>query len=248
MIIIHATEHTGPPAFRSRGIHVVQRIGLIPSRLARRVSAPIAPSPDFEAQARIQPIFLAKRPGHARCYACHAGSGSNAYLQKLSPGAAEWDEAQSRKNFEAIKRLIPPGAPEKSRLLTRPLDERAGGDEFHGGGKHWASRDNSEWQTLAAWIRGETPATAASADANRHVRIVQTNSAGDSVHLIDPATNTVVAGSRASKRTTAPRLRRRQPSTSPTKPRARSTSSDADAEGRHTHPAQRPSQQPVDLA
>src|SRR5262245_29384585 len=68
--------------------------------IAQAAPAP-APSPDFETfKTRIQPIFLAKRPGHARCYACHAGSGANAYLQKLTPGADTWDDAQARKNFE----------------------------------------------------------------------------------------------------------------------------------------------------
>src|SRR5262245_56278171 len=161
--------------------------------IAQAASAP-APPLDFETlKTRIQPMFLAKRPGHARCYACHAGSGGTRYLQKLSPGAAAWDEAQSRKNFDEVARLIAPGAPEKSRLLTRPLDAGAGGDEFHGGGKHWATRDHPEWRALAAWVRGEAAASAAAAMADRHVRIVQTNSAGDSVHLIDPATNTIVA-------------------------------------------------------
>jgi len=31
-----------------------------------------APSPDFEFfKTRVEPIFLKKRPGHARCYFCH---------------------------------------------------------------------------------------------------------------------------------------------------------------------------------
>ena len=28
-------------------------------------------------------------------------------------------------------------------------------DPFHAGGKHWKSQNDPEWQTLAAWVRGE---------------------------------------------------------------------------------------------
>src|SRR5262249_46371055 len=117
-------------------------VSLVAACLIAQAASVPAPSPDFETfKTRVQPIFLAPRPGHARCYASHPGSGANAYLQRLSPGADTWDDAQSRKNFESITRLIPAGSPEKSHLLTRPLEAGAGGDEFHGGGKHWTSRD-----------------------------------------------------------------------------------------------------------
>ncbi|HTM24591.1 MAG TPA: hypothetical protein VL225_05305 [Vicinamibacterales bacterium] len=106
-------------------------------------------------KARVQPIFLAKRPGHARCYVCHRGSGATSYLQVLSPGAATWNDEQSRKNFDAVRRYIVPGHPEQSRLLIHPLAEEAGGDDFHGGGRQFAARNTPGWQTIAAWIRGE---------------------------------------------------------------------------------------------
>ena len=124
-----------------------------------------APSQSLEAglsldyeffKTRVQPIFLNKRPGNARCYVCHRGTGGTTYLQVLTPGATMWDDAQSRKNFDAVRRFVVPGAPLKSKLLMHPLAEHAGGDEFHGGGHHWTSQENPEWQTLAAWVRGQT--------------------------------------------------------------------------------------------
>ena len=120
-------------------------------------SAGLATPPlDYEFfKARVQPIFLAKRSGHARCYVCHQGSSATSYLQTLSPGAATWNEEQSRKNFEAIRRYIVPGHPEQSRLLMHPLAEEAGGDDFHGGGRQFATKTTPEWQAIAAWIRGE---------------------------------------------------------------------------------------------
>ena len=123
--------------------------------------APATPgiSLDYEFfKANVQPIFLKKRPGNARCLVCHR-SGGVTYLQPLSPGATTWDEEQSRKNFEAVKRFVVPGNPLKSKLLMHPLAEEAGGDDFHGGGHHWKSQDNPEWQAMAAWVRGQTAST-----------------------------------------------------------------------------------------
>ncbi len=105
---------------------------------------------------RVQPIFLAKRPGHARCIVCH--DHTNPRLEELSPGATTWNEEQSRKNFESWERVVAPGDPMSSRMLMHPLASAAGGDPFHAGGKHWASQSDPEWQTLAAWVRTGTPA------------------------------------------------------------------------------------------
>jgi len=114
-----------------------------------------APSLDFEYfKANVQPIFLAKRPGHARCIACH-GSGTPLRLQPLSPGSTTWTDEESRKNFAAVQRVVAPGNP-KSMLLVHPLEEQAGGDFFHSGGKHWSSQNDPEWQALRAWVMGQT--------------------------------------------------------------------------------------------
>ena len=119
-------------------------------------SSPAAAPPlDYSFfKERVQPVFLKKRPGHARCVTCHRHRTPP--LQELKPGAANWDEEQSRQNFEVWKLFVVPGDPMKSRLLLHPLAEAAGGDHFHAGGKHWKSQSDPEWQTLAAWVRGET--------------------------------------------------------------------------------------------
>ena len=72
----------------------------------------------------------------------------------LPPGATTYTEEQTRRNFERVSRLVTPGEPLKSVLLRNPLDKEAGGSEWHGGGKHWRSQNDAEWQTLAAWVRG----------------------------------------------------------------------------------------------
>src|SRR5207244_10978996 len=145
---------------------------------------------DFEYfKTKIQPILLAKREGHARCVSCHT-TGTPMRFQPLSPGAAMWNEEESRKNFEVIRARVVAGNPLKSKLLTHPLEEEAGGDPSHDGGKHWKSQDDPEWQTLAAWVRGQTVSSTATVPGK--VRIIQTNSAGDDVSIIDPVTNKVV--------------------------------------------------------
>jgi YVTN family beta-propeller protein len=151
---------------------------------------PAAPTLDFDYfKARVQPILTTKRDGNARCISCH-GFGTTMRLQPLGDDAATWSEADARKNFEILSARVLPGDPDGSRLLKHPLAEEAGGDPHHDGGKHWASKNVPEWQTLAAWAGGAT--LAAESAPKLSVRIVQTNSAGDNVHLIDPATNKVV--------------------------------------------------------
>jgi hypothetical protein len=117
-------------------------------------SAAVTSSPDYEMfRTKVEPILTSPRKGHARCSACHSRGGGNAFLEPLSPGTTAYTDEQSRRNFERIQRLIVAGQPEKSILLTNPLAEEAGGSHWHGGGKHWQSQSNPEWQTLSAWVR-----------------------------------------------------------------------------------------------
>jgi hypothetical protein len=116
-------------------------------------AAPPAPPSTLDFgiyKAKVQPLFFEKRPGHARCITCHARS-SAFRLQPLPAGRA-WNEEESRKNFEMASRFVLPGAPARSRLLTMPLEHEAGGTEFHSGGKHWKSQDDSRWNALADWV------------------------------------------------------------------------------------------------
>ncbi len=157
-----------------------------------------APSADYAFfKERVQPIFIEKRPGHARCVTCHQHRTPR--LEEFAPGADNWNDEQSRRNFEVWKQYVVPGHPARSRLLLHPLAHTAGGDPFHAGGKHWTSRSDPEWRTLAAWARGKTledsdvmRAGAARSAGGDRVRVLQTNAAGDNIHVIDPATNQVV--------------------------------------------------------
>ena len=105
-------------------------------------------------KAKVQPIFLNKRPGHARCVSCHSDA-TPFRLQPLQKGSATWNEEESLKNFEAAKRMVVPGSL-KSPLLAHPLLQAAGGDFFHSGGKQFDSQDDPEWQAMKAWVLGKT--------------------------------------------------------------------------------------------
>src|SRR6202050_3981171 len=56
---------------------------------------------DFETyRPRVEPIFLKRRPGHARCAVCHEANNSAFRLQPLPAPGAVWTEEQSRRTFE----------------------------------------------------------------------------------------------------------------------------------------------------
>ena len=122
-------------------------------------AAPARPTLDYEYfKTKVQPIFLKKREGHARCIACH-GQGTPMRLQPLDPGATTWTDEESRQNFDAVRRVaVVPGSL-KRKLLMHPLAEEAGGDFYHNGGKHFASQNDPEWQTLRNWVMGTTRGT-----------------------------------------------------------------------------------------
>ncbi len=165
---------------------------LLAALLGQQPAAPPAsPALDYEFyKARVEPLFLERREGHARCVTCHVGSAT-LRLQRLPEGARTWTEEQSRKNFEAAMAMVVPGSPGASKLLRHPLARAAGGDVFHGGGQHWTTKSDPDWKVLEAWVNGATLA-ASHASKDRVARIIQTNAAGDNIHVIDPASNTVV--------------------------------------------------------
>jgi hypothetical protein len=116
---------------------------------------------DFDVyRSRGEPIFYAPRggghgPSASPCVTCHVHSGTPLKLQPLqeaSDGSVYWTEAQSRQNFEMVSRLVVPGSPDRSRLLLKPLVASAGGARFHVGGKFYPSRDDPQWQMIAAWV------------------------------------------------------------------------------------------------
>jgi len=106
---------------------------------------------DYETYKKtVEPIFVQKRTGHARCVACHSASNNAFRLQPLPEGTT-WTDEQSRRNFESVSKLVNPANPQASKLLMHPLAHEAGGDEFHSGGRQFLSKDDPDWKAMAAW-------------------------------------------------------------------------------------------------
>ncbi len=130
--------------------------GSLTQAWSQPASSTASPSLNYEFfKAKVEPIFLAKRAGHARCVVCHTFNNAPFHLVRLSPGTTTWTEEQSRRNFELVQKVAQPGF-EGSKLVVHPLAEEAGGDPHHGGGQQFNSKDDPEWSTLKAFVLGAT--------------------------------------------------------------------------------------------
>jgi YVTN family beta-propeller protein len=160
---------------------------------AMQSGAPANDVLDFQRfKTDVQPIFLKQRPGHARCYGCHILSNRPFHLATLSPGLANWTEEQSHENFQSVSQLVVPGKPESSRLLMHPLAPEAGGDAFHSGGRQFASCEDPDWIAMSEWVRSGAVGSSAKTTSEPKIRVYVTNSAGDTLDVIDPSINQVV--------------------------------------------------------
>src|ERR1051325_3265865 len=141
---------------RSSILAAVMVLGAIaPTGLVAQPKA--KPTLDYDFyKARVEPIFLKKKAGHTRCVVCHSESNNFLKLEPLEHGAKTWTDEQSRKNFEAVSKLVNPGEPMVSRLLMHPLAPEGGGDVFHSGGRQFASVNDPDWKAMAAWGNGAT--------------------------------------------------------------------------------------------
>jgi hypothetical protein len=117
-----------------------------------------ADAPDFDYfKAKVQPIFVTKRPGHARCVMCHAEANNALRLEKLPAGQETWNEEQTRKNYDTVVKLVQAADdPLKSKILIHPLAPEAGGDAFHSGGRQFANKNDQNWKIIATWAKGAT--------------------------------------------------------------------------------------------
>ena len=108
-------------------------------------------------KAKVQPIFLVKRPGHAPCVMCHADANNMLRLEKLPDGQSTWSEEQTRKNFDTVAKIVQAvDDPLSAKILLHPLAPEAGGDAFHSGGRQFASKNDPNYKIIAQWAQGAT--------------------------------------------------------------------------------------------
>ena len=144
-------ESTSDPEYQT----VLEWIEMLPEA---QFTPAAAPQLDFEFyRACVQRVFATPKPGHLPCTQCHSG-GLAGFAPRAANGTA-WTEDEARRGFTAIQRLIVPGNPTQSRWLLKPLHPDGGGSYTHNGVRRWQSRDDPEWQMLAAWVRGERRGT-----------------------------------------------------------------------------------------
>lgn len=137
---------------------VVAACAVAPLVIGLTLSVSAAATLDYDYfKAKVQPIFLAKRPGHAPCVMCHAEANNMLRLQKLSQGQATWNEEDTRRNFDTVSKIVEAvDDPLRAKILLHPLAPEAGGDAFHSGGRQFADKNDPNWKTIAAWATGAT--------------------------------------------------------------------------------------------
>lgn len=148
--------HTGGTFWQSKNDAEYQAVlKWIRSFPAERYAAAPEPPLDFTFfRSCVQKVFQNPREGHIRCSNCHAG-GLMGFAPVPAEGRSEWNDEEARRAFQVISRLVIPGNPVQSRFLLKPLHPDGGGSYAHNGPRRWPTREDPEWQMLAAWVRGE---------------------------------------------------------------------------------------------
>ena len=121
--------------------------------IVTRAEAPL----DYDYfKAKVQPIFLTKRPDHARCVMCHAGANNMLHLQGAVPrcsglgrGADPQELRHGVEDRAGSRRSAAEQDPDRS--------ARAGGRRrrlSNSGGRQFADKNDPYWKTIADWAQG----------------------------------------------------------------------------------------------
>ncbi|MCC7139313.1 MAG: hypothetical protein IT460_12900 [Planctomycetes bacterium] len=145
----------GTPAYRAWTDFIRGEKGSAkPAAPAASKPAAPAPAPTATGQpdfgffvARIEPVLMGV------CAQCHAGTGKGQFALITHAPGTRFPEADHRRNFETVLRLLVPGKPELSRFLLKPLAERDGGMKHEGGDR--ISKGDANHKAWTDFIRGE---------------------------------------------------------------------------------------------
>ena len=120
---------------------------------AAATSAPA--SLDYEYfKTRVQPIFVAKRPGHARCVACHSGAHAAA---PAAAGEGQRDVERGGVAEELRGRAARGGGRQsEERLLIHPLEESGRRRLLSQWWQALGLAERSRMADAEAWVLGQT--------------------------------------------------------------------------------------------
>src|SRR5262249_60135661 len=105
--------------------------GSLTQAWGQQASSTASPALDYEFfKAKAEPVFLVKRPGHARCVVCHTFNNAPFHLVRLSPGSTTWNDEQSRRNFEFVQKVAQPRV-DGCKVAVHPLADAARGEPHH---------------------------------------------------------------------------------------------------------------------
>jgi hypothetical protein len=132
---------------------ILDWISALPAAEFTPAEAEVAVDFQFYRACVLPNVLSVGNYGQLPCTSCHAGGQAGFAPRSTSGGILT--VAEARQGFEALQRLIVPGDPMMSRFILKPLHPDGGGSYAHNGVRRWRNRSDTEWQTLAAWIRGE---------------------------------------------------------------------------------------------
>ena len=127
---------------------------LIAGVSGRNRLAPARPSLDYEFfKTKVQPIFSTSAPGTpgaSRVIGRHAAAPAGA-----RPGRHDVDRGRVAQELRRRPAEVVPGSVKKQ--AAHASARGIGGRRLlHNGGKHFSSQNDPEWQTLKAWVMGQT--------------------------------------------------------------------------------------------
>ena len=128
-------------AARERSLPTLAALALAQAVASSLLASEPTPQQIEFFEKRIRPVLV------TNCYACHSGA------IKAPMGGLRVDTRESLLRGGGRGPAIKPGDPDGSHLLKQPLAHEAGGEEFHSGGRQFATKDDPSWKAIADWVR-----------------------------------------------------------------------------------------------
>ena len=133
---------------------------VVGSALAPRSATAADAPPDFNFfKQRIEPVL------QSVCAQCHAGKGQGAFALIVHAPGVPFPDAEHRKNYEIVLKLLVPGKPDQSKFLLKPLAEKDGGVKHGGNDRIFKGTDGYRtWVDFINGVKGTAAPTSVTGD------------------------------------------------------------------------------------